>query len=182
MFIRSPYNYDLAAASDASGLACSDPSLTKQAFAEEADINTIVRRFRLTGEMPEGIVAPEYSDFEGIWDYHSALNAIAQARESFDAMPAAIRARFRNDPGEFVEFCSNAGNRKELEDMGLIVKGRTSETVQNVVAGAGSGEGVKLRENNSVARSGAEVRRTVEGSSESTSGSGRGTDQASAVA
>lgn len=121
-FVRNPYNYDRNAAGDESGLKCEDESLTKQSFAEEADINTIVKRFHLTGELPQGVGAPTYEDFEGIFDFHSAMNAIARARESFDMLPPLVRARFENSPEAFVDFCSKEENRAEAERLGLVFK------------------------------------------------------------
>lgn len=119
-FVRSPYNYDMNKAGDESGLRCADTSLAKQSFAEETDINTIVRRFNITGELPHNIRMPTYGDFTGIADFHQAVNAIALANEAFDRMPADIRARFHNEPAEFVAFCSDPNNRPEAVKMGLV--------------------------------------------------------------
>ena len=119
-FIRTPYNYDTLAASDESAIQCLDESLAKQSFQEECDINTIVRRFGLTGEMPSNVRMPTYGDFTGISNYQDALNAILEAEDSFMAMPAEIRARFQNDPAQFVEFCSDEANREEAVKMGLV--------------------------------------------------------------
>ena len=119
-FLRTPYNYDRNAASDSSGLHCADRSLAKQADAVEADINTIVKRFNLTGQLPQGIRAPTYGDFGPGMDFHTAQNALRRAQEAFMAMPAEVRARFHNDPAEFVEFCSNDENAPQLAKMGLL--------------------------------------------------------------
>lgn len=134
-FVRSPYNYDTNAASDESALHCTDPTLTKQSFAEECDINTIVERFNITGELPTNIRMPEYRDFAEVTDYHTALNAIAQARESFDAMPANVRARFHNDPEQFVDFCNDPGNRDEAKKMGLLVPEPPQQPPETVAMG-----------------------------------------------
>lgn len=120
-FVRNPYNYDMNDAGDESALECLDKSLTKQSFLEESDINTIVRRFALTGELPSNVRAPQYGDFTGVADYHSALNAIRIAEESFYSMPAEVRLRFDNDPGKFVDFCSDDNNRQEAEKLGLVM-------------------------------------------------------------
>ena len=88
-FIRTPYNYDTLAASDESAIQCLDESLAKQSFQEECDINTIVRRFGLTGEMPSNVRMPTYGDFTGISNYQDALNAILEAEDSFMAMPVS---------------------------------------------------------------------------------------------
>lgn len=123
MFFRSGFNYDADQVSSETGLECSDPSLAQQQFAEEADINTIVNRFGLTGELPTAVRMPTYADFDEAIDYHSAMNVISAARESFMAMPAEVRARFANDPGAFVAFCSDESNRAEAAKLGLLVPG-----------------------------------------------------------
>lgn len=107
--------------SHSTGLACKDPSLTQQQFAEEADINVIVNRFLKTGEMPEAKVAPQYADYEGVFDFKSAMNAVRAGQESFAEMPASIRARFHNSPQEFLEFCADGENHDEAVKLGLIV-------------------------------------------------------------
>lgn len=122
-FCRSAYNYDRDFASDESGLRCEDVSRTQQHFADEVDINTIVRRFGLTGELPSNVRVPQYADFDEIVDYHSAMNLVAAANEAFDQMPAEVRTRFVNDPGKFVDFCSDPANRAEMARMGLLTPG-----------------------------------------------------------
>lgn len=120
-FLRTPYNYDRNQVSDDTGLECKDPSLTKQADAEDADINTIVRKFNITGQLPQNVRMPTYGDFSGIFDFHTAQNVIRQATESFMAMPADVRAEFHNDPQEFLEFCDNPDNRERARKLGLLV-------------------------------------------------------------
>lgn len=120
-FLRTPYNYDMNAAGDESGLDCSNlPSETKQSFAEEVDINTIVRRFGLSGQLPTGVRMPTYEDFTDVTDFHTAANAIALANEAFEQMPAEVRARFQNNPGNFVDFCADANNLEEARKLGLV--------------------------------------------------------------
>lgn len=120
MFVRTPYNYDVDEASVESGLLCTDESLAKQEYKEECDINTIIERFGLAYQTPAGTRMPQYGDFTGLESYHDAMNAIAQAGESFDLLPATLRARFQNDPGQFVDFCLNDANRDEAIKLGLV--------------------------------------------------------------
>lgn len=119
-FLRTPYNYDRDAASDESGLKCEDVSLAVQSERDEVDINTIVRRFGLTGELPHDLRAPTYGDFTEVRDYHTAMNAVSKANEAFDRMPADVRAKFNNDPALFVDFCSDPKNADAMKDMGLL--------------------------------------------------------------
>lgn len=119
-FLRTPYNYDRDIASNESGLECLDPTMAQQQFREECDINTIMERFGRTGELVAPVRMPQYGDFDGVNDYHSAMNAIVEAQSAFDQLPAKMRARFGNDPAEFVEFCMNEENREEAIRMGLV--------------------------------------------------------------
>lgn len=120
VFLRTPYNYDTMEASDASALECPEPTLAQQNARDECDINTIVRRFGLTGELPNNPRLPKYGDFTDITDYHSAMNAVIKANEAFMELPADIRSRFNNDAGAFVDFCSDESNRAEAEKLGLV--------------------------------------------------------------
>lgn len=120
-FIRSPYNYDMESSSDESSLKCLDPSLAQQNFKDETDINTIVKRFNLTGELPNNLAVPQYGDFTEVTDYHSALNLVIKAEDAFMSMPAEVRARFNNDPGAFLDFVNDGNNREEAARLGLLV-------------------------------------------------------------
>jgi len=120
VFLRTPYNYDTMEASDASALLCEDPSLAQQHARDETDINTIVKRFGLTGELPSNVRTPTYGDFSDAMDYHTSLNAVRAADAAFMQLPADIRNRFNNDAGAFVDFCSDENNRAEAEKLGLV--------------------------------------------------------------
>lgn len=119
-FVRNPYNYDMAAVSQETGLKCEDPSLAQQHMKDECDINVIVERFGVTGQLPVTPLEPTYGDFSGVSDYHSALNAIRASEEAFMALPAKIRAKFDHDPNALLEFLQNETNRDEAIELGLI--------------------------------------------------------------
>lgn len=121
-FVRSAYNYDTDMVSEETGLECKDPSLAQQHQKEEADINTIVKRFGLTGELPTNVRMPQYGDFYDVMDYQGCLNAVKAADAVFMTMPAEVRARFENDPAQFVEFCLDENNREEAIKLGLVEK------------------------------------------------------------
>jgi len=128
--VKNPITFDRDKNSDRSKFIFTKPSRTQQQFRAECDINTILERFNVTGQLPVGSVQPQYGDFSGITDYQSALNAVMSAQDSFLELPAKIRARFDNDPALFVEFASDEANREELKAMGLL----RQETVQAVVS------------------------------------------------
>jgi phage internal scaffolding protein len=128
--VKNPITYDRDANSDRAKFIFAKPSRTQQHFRDECDINTILERFNVTGQLPAGSVQPQYGDFSGITDYQSALNAVMAAQNSFFALPAKIRAKFDNDPALFVEFASDEANKDEMKALGLL----REETAQAVVS------------------------------------------------
>ncbi len=120
VILRSMFNYDVDQVSVETGLLCADPSLAQQQFKDECDINVILERFNVTGQLPVSPLQPQFGDFSGITDYQTALNAVLDAQESFDALPARVRERFANDPAAFVDFCLDEANKDEMKALGLL--------------------------------------------------------------
>lgn len=120
VFVRSAFNYDMDAVSRETGHRNDEPTKTQQQFRDEVDINTIVARFGLTGEMPEDFRAPEYGDFSDVTDFHSAQNAVLAAQDAFMQMPAGMRARFNNSPQALMEFLADRANLEEARSLGLV--------------------------------------------------------------
>lgn len=121
-FCRSPYNYDVIAVGEVHCVKEWPPSLTQQSQSEEADINTIVRRFGLTGQLPAMDKLPVWDDFSDAPDFQTAQNMLVEARESFMRLPPEIRLRFNNEAARFVDFASDPGNIDDMVKMGLAVK------------------------------------------------------------
>jgi len=120
---RTAFNYDTNAASSESALFCPpEEGMTHQEFGEECDINTIVRRFGLTGELPENPRPPMLGDFTGVTDFQSAMQAVRAAEEGFMEFPAELRAEFLNDPQRMVTFLADENNRSKAIEMGLVLK------------------------------------------------------------
>lgn len=97
-------------------------SMTKQSFKDETDINNILKKYLKTGILPLAQRVAEYGDYSDVGDYQSALNTVIGAQEAFMALPAKLRERFGNDPGQFLGFLSDPSNRKEAEELGLVEK------------------------------------------------------------
>ena len=120
VFLRTQHNYDHNAASNASGLVCEEPTRAQQHHKDECDINVILERFGKTGQVPVNAISGTYGDFSGVYDYHTALNAIIASENEFAALPAQIRNKFQNDPSNLVQFLDNPENRVEAEKLGLV--------------------------------------------------------------
>lgn len=100
-------------------IRCPEVSLTDQSMKEDADINVILKRFGITGELPQNYRPPIEADFVDVFDYQSARNALIEADRRFMEMPAELRARFDNDPQKVVDFLLEPKNLDEAIRLGL---------------------------------------------------------------
>lgn len=97
-----------------------EPSMAKQSFRDECDINNIMKKYEKTGLLDHvNQYQGQYADLTGIVDYHTALNQVIAAEEAFMTLPAGIRSRFDNDPGNFLAFVDDPNNEEEMIKMGL---------------------------------------------------------------
>lgn len=96
-------------------------SLTQQNFMAECDYNLILANWERTSQLNHvNPGSPVYLDVSQPIDYQSALNTVMDAEEAFMSVPARIRARFNNDPAEYVAFCLDPANRSEALELGLV--------------------------------------------------------------
>lgn len=115
-------SYDSGAVSDYTAKDTGSESLVQQHFADEVDINTIVRRFGLTRDLPPGLPGAVYGDFTGITDYASALEMIDRAQESFMQLPPALRERFDNDPGKLIAYAQSVSEEEFLRSTAPVTE------------------------------------------------------------
>lgn len=112
---RKPYGPKLAVT-----LNFPDPSLTKQSFKDECDINKIMARFQRTGVLDHVRKhQPEYG-FASNADFTSSMQLVAQAQSMFEELPSSVRKRFDNSPGAFLDFVQDESNTAEMAELGLM--------------------------------------------------------------
>lgn len=110
-----------------------EPSMTKQSFKDQCDVNNILKRYRNAGVSPYQMPQPgSYQNCLGVTDYQTALHQIREAEASFGALPAELRKRFDNDPGLFLDFVHDPSNFDEMVELGLANKPK-SKVVEPVV-------------------------------------------------
>lgn len=131
MSIRKPFEKR-----DRVSLKFDSPSMAKQSFKNECDINNIVKRYHTTGMISHiSRSKPFYGDFIDSLEYRTALDKIREADALFDALPATIRAEFKNDPSSFLEFCQNPENKEKMLQMGLLQKSDISASNNDLTTG-----------------------------------------------
>lgn len=101
-----------------------EPTLTRQEFKDECDLNIILKKYRDTCgadflEKFDGFVSGDFGDFSDVVDYRTALHQVNEAKATFDALPAIVRKRFDNDAATFLDFVHDPNNHAELVQMGL---------------------------------------------------------------
>lgn len=118
---RSAYDGRSPEVSDASAFSFVNvKSRTHQSFKSECDVNNIIKNLDHSGFLDAQRGQPlEFVDVSHIGDYHSALNSVLEAEAAFGALDATVRARFKNDPGLFVDFFNDPANQDEAIKLGL---------------------------------------------------------------
>lgn len=105
-------------------LIITDPGMTLQAPAEEADINVIIKRFGITdGSAP----LPYWSSQAGLYgdisefpqDPTEIANIMRDAELRFMALPGDVRQRFTT-PQDLFEFLGDEKNADEARKLGLL--------------------------------------------------------------
>lgn len=101
------------------------PSMTKQSFVEQCDINNILKQFKLTGvvsHISSNASQGAYMDLPDDLDYQASMTTIMQGNEAFASLPSKIRTRFENDPAQFLAFMADPANADEIVSLGLATK------------------------------------------------------------
>jgi len=102
------------------GIVNNEPSMTKQSFKDEADINNILKKYVETGVIPSSIKEnPLYGDFSSVPSYQEAQHIVANAQLQFDGLPSKVRREFNNNPEEFLAYATDPKNADKLVEFGL---------------------------------------------------------------
>lgn len=99
------------------------PSKTQQCFADECDINEIVKRPNLgINPFSQPTTTFSFGDFIDVKDFQMSQNIMAKAVSDFERLPSKIRDRFQNDIHKFYEFVSDSKNVEEGIKLGIYEK------------------------------------------------------------
>lgn len=127
------FGYDGSVVDPITGEVTTPPSRTKQSFLAECDINNIIRQYSQTGvithisaKASQGV----YADLPDTIDFQESMNTVVKAQEAFASLPAAVRARFANEPSLFLEFMADPANLEEARKLGLLKAAQATGGVQ----------------------------------------------------
>lgn len=97
----------------------SEPSMTKQEFKDETDINQIMQRYQRTGAIDHFAKwSPSYGEFTAC-DLQEAQNLVITARQMFADLPSSIRNLVETPEG-FLNLVQDPANKAKLIELGLV--------------------------------------------------------------
>lgn len=97
-----------------------EESLTRQSEKDDADINVLLNRFVRTGLMPQDEREPLFIDVSDVGDYRQIRDHINRSTDYFNTLDAKVRAKFNNDPAEFLDRLVDPANKQEFVDLGIL--------------------------------------------------------------
>jgi len=115
MDIRSPYD-----GSRVEIIVGGGESMTREAFADELDINKIVERYARGGQLPLTTEDARYGDVSDVRDYKSALDFVFKSKQKLADLPEAARDQLTADPAEYWRLLDAAVDRDGLVALGLL--------------------------------------------------------------
>ena len=101
------------------------PSQADQSQRDENNISLLVKKYK-PDELAQYLALKNQSrtpiedhDFSEEPNLQEAMNSAYQIKEQFASLPEEIQFKFRGNPVEFLKFCANPQNLKQLEQWGL---------------------------------------------------------------
>lgn len=107
------------------------PSLTRQEFADECDINVLMAQYEKTGVINHfNSAEPKYYDLTEMPDtLMGSLEHMKNAEEAFMRLPAHVRREFQNDPLDFVIYATDPNNIGQLREWGLAAPEKPADAL-----------------------------------------------------
>lgn len=96
---------------------------TKQAFAKDADPNTLMRRFTKTGDteiFKKTNAVAMHGDFSKVPDFFTALLQVQAVEEDFAGLPSQVRNHCDNSASSFIEMISDPTRIDECIELGVF--------------------------------------------------------------
>ena len=111
----------------------SSRSMTHQSFAKDADINTIMSRYAVSGVLVDPMNVDSgrcarFGDFSDLTDYAQLVSRINKAQEDFLTLPSLVRSRFDNSVEKCLTWISDPLNHREAVELGLLPKSMDPST------------------------------------------------------
>lgn len=113
------------------------PSMTRQEFQDECDVNVLMSQYERTGVWPmrPNDTEPVYLDVTEAPDLMTALQVLKDAEAAFMTLPAKVRREFENNALAFLNFAQDPENLEQMRDWGLFPPAPPPDPTEGLVAG-----------------------------------------------
>jgi len=109
----------------------------KQEFKNDADINSIMKKFQKTGIITHvNKHQGQYGDMSP-QTLHESLNTVRTAETMFNELPSSIRNKFENQPGQFLEYVQDPKNYADAKAIGLRLSDQAEQAALAAIEEAG---------------------------------------------
>lgn len=114
------------------------PTKTDQQWISDCDTNTIIKRFKQTGQLTHLAKRQgSFADVSQIPDLLPSLLKVQEAKDMFYTLPSSLRRKFDNSVQKLISFLQDPNNKEEAIELGLLQNPKTAGLAQP----AGSNEG-----------------------------------------
>lgn len=107
---------------------------TKQAHADECDINQIMAKFQETGAITHANNHQANYDFVSGLTFTQSMEIVTTAGRMFDELPSSLRKRFNHDPAQYLTFVQDPANLDAMGDLGLLTPEATAARIVAIKA------------------------------------------------
>lgn len=96
------------------------PSMAKQEFKSECDVNKIVQLYRQGSPMPVQVRSGQFADVSEMPDYKTAVETVMEAEEIFGKMSMDVKNACGNTVAGFLDWVQDPDNKDQLIELGLM--------------------------------------------------------------
>lgn len=99
------------------------PSMTKQEFVRECDVNNVIKQYKAHGMLTHvnaKAAQGTYQDLPDSVDFQESLHTVMVAEQAFLTLPSKIRERFGQEPAEFLAWLADPANAGEARELGIL--------------------------------------------------------------
>lgn len=112
----------------------------KQEFKDDADLNSIMKKFQKTGAIDHAKIHQGRYGFATGQTLHEAATIVANANSMFEDLPSSIRNKFENEPARFLDYVQDANNWKEARELGISLAPEVIEQAKALEEQSKAGE------------------------------------------
>lgn len=98
------------------------PARTKQAFAEECDVNSIMQKYQKEGVITHVTKHQANYGFASSNDFRESVELMGKANDMFAELPSSTRKKFDGSVENFLDWVQDPENASQLDEMGALTE------------------------------------------------------------